>query len=128
MKRVRLFAALLAAALVAPISALAEDAPPPAAPAPAESLDDPGTLNELLAEARRAVLEAEHELRQASAAVARASRGGRTPGARLVAREQAAEEAFAAARRRVPEVVAQARAAGVSDAVLRSYEHSLYGD
>jgi hypothetical protein len=108
--------------------------PPPAAPAPAPSpsgddADLQARLDEL-AEARSAALDAERELNEANAALARASRQG-TRGerlARLEDRQRQAQESFDAVRQRVPELVARARAAGLSDAAARRWEHTLYGD
>jgi len=126
----------LAALLAAPLCGTAYAEPdldstaPPAAPAPA---GDPGDAADLsvqlhrLAEARRDVLEAERELHRANAAVARA-RGSSAREARAEERQQEAQAAFDAARERVPEVVAEARAAGLSAAAVRSWEHSIYGD
>jgi hypothetical protein len=127
---------ILAALAVAALCGTAHAEPtrdepaPPAAPAPA---GDPGSTAELaaqldrLAEARRDVLEARRELREATASLARA-RGSAARVARAEARQQRAQAAFDAARARVPELVAQARAAGLSAAAARRYEHSLYSD
>jgi hypothetical protein len=125
-------AALAAAALCGPAHAepTVEPTAPPAAPAPAARPGDADALSvqlDRLADARRDVLAAERELREANAAVARA-RGSSTRLARAEARQREAQEAFDAARGRVPELVAEARAAGLSAAAVRSYEHSLYGD
>lgn len=129
-----ILAALAAAALCGTAHAepepVRDDPAPPAAPAPA---DDRGSVADLsdqldrLAEVRRDVLEARRELREANAAVAR-SRGSSPHAARALARQEEAQAAFDAARARVPELMAEARAAGLSAAALRSYEHSIYGE
>ncbi|MBW2312586.1 MAG: hypothetical protein JRH10_00225 [Deltaproteobacteria bacterium] len=122
------WAVLAMAALCGPAAAEPQlgNTPPPAAPAPTSSGDFSVHL-EQLAEARRDVLEAERELRQANAALVRA-RGSSARIERATARQQEAQSGFDVARSRVPEVLAQARAAGLSASVLRSYEHSLYGN
>jgi len=125
--------ALLASALFAVpgLVRAAEDVPPPASPAPAATPASERNLIAELDEARRALVEAEHTLRSANAEVARASRRAGTRASeleRLAERQQTAQEAFDQARERVPQLVAEARAAGVSASVLRSYEHQLYGD
>jgi hypothetical protein len=126
------WAVLAMAAFCGPAAAELEsqNTPPPASPAPATAPASTGDLSsqlEQLADARRDVLDAERELRKANAAVARA-RGSSSRVERAVARQQKAQENFDAARSRVPEVIAQARAAGLSDSALRTYEHTLYGD
>jgi len=133
-KRSMLAAVLLAAVVAGPAGAEdPEPTPPPAAPAPAEA-PDAGDLEvhlTQLAEARREVLRAERELDPATAALARASRdrgASVAEQARLAQRQERARDAFDAARRRVPELVAQARAAGLSASAARRWEHSLYGD
>jgi len=105
----------------------AASAPPPAAPAPAVSPDDDEALTAELAEARREVIAAQRELREANAALARASHGRTGPAEleRLADRRQRAQRAFETARSRVPELIAQAHAEGISAAALRAYEHSL---
>jgi len=125
-------AVLAVATLCGPVEAETANDPAaaPAAPAPAAS---PGSAADLstqldrLAEARRDLLEAERELRRANAAVARA-RGSSTRAARAEERQQEAQAAFDTARSRMPEVIAEARAAGLSAAAIRSWEHSIYGD
>jgi hypothetical protein len=106
--------------------------PPPAAPAPSASSQETDLQARLdeLAEARRAALDAERELQAANAALARANRRGARGErlARLEERQRQAQESFDATRRRVPELVARARAAGLSDAAARRWEHTLYGD
>jgi hypothetical protein len=106
-------------------------APPPAAPSPAPGPGGPQELSQELAEARSSLLEAEQELREANAALARAQRGSRAEASeleRLNERQQEAQEAFDEARSRLPDLMVRARAAGVSAAVLRAYQHSLYGN
>lgn len=122
------WAVLVMAALCSPAAAESglENTPPPAAPAPSSTGDLSVHLDQL-AEARRAVLEAERELRQANAAVVRA-RGNSSRVERANARQREAQSGFDAARARVPEILAQARAAGLSASALRNYEHSLYGN
>jgi len=125
-------ALLTAATLCGPAGAepTKDPAAPPAAPAPAARPGNAADLSvqlDRLAEARRDLIEAERERRRASAAVARA-RGSSTRAARAEARQQKAQAAFDAARSRVPEVIAEARAAGLSAATVRSWEHSIYGD
>jgi chromosome segregation ATPase len=88
-------------------------------------------LNRELADARRNLLEAEQELREANAALARASHGSEAGGAeleRLSERQVEAQAAFDSARSRLPELMVRARAAGMSAAALRAYQHSLYGN
>jgi len=126
-----ILASLFAVLLVqAGLAGAESEAPPPAAPAPA-ALAPSGALEgqlEQLADARRAVVGAERELRNATAALARASHGGSNRQIeRLTSRQEQALKVCAEARRRVRLVVAQARSAGVSASILRSYEHSLYG-
>ena len=108
----------------------ASNVPPPAAVAPAGTGADLSIQLDRLAEARRQVLEAKRELREANVALARASRGntGDARIDRLFVRHERAQEAFEAARRRVPEALAAARAAGLSASAARRYEHSVYGD
>jgi len=108
----------------------ASNIPPPAAVAPAGTGGDLSIHLDRLAEARRQVLEAQRELREANVALARAIRrsAGDTRIDRLFARQERAQEAFDAARLRVPEVVAAARAAGLSASAARRFEHSVYGD
>jgi len=114
-----------------PAAASPDDAPPPAAPAPVASPGGQPDLTRELADARRSLLEAEQELREANAALARA---GRDSGAdaseleRLSERQHEAQAAFDSARDRLPELMVRAQAAGFSTAALRAYQHSLYGD
>jgi len=113
-----------------PAETTASAVSPPAALAPDDTGGDLSIHLDRLAEARRQVLGARRELREANVALARASRGssGDARLDRLFARQERAHEAFEAARRRVPEVVAAARAAGLSASAARRYEHSVYGD
>ena len=129
-------AVLVAAALGGSVTAepTTQNVPPPAAPAPPEASTPDADLSaqlDQLAQARREVLKAERELRSANSALARAERAGNVSALRLQlisSRQEHAQNAFDAARRRVPELVTQARAAGLSASAVRSYEHSLYGD
>ncbi|NNL66372.1 MAG: hypothetical protein HKP30_09030, partial [Myxococcales bacterium] len=69
------------------------------------------------------------ELRDANAAIARASHQNVGPSKleRLAERQERAQRAFDTARERVPGLMAQARAAGMSASTLRAYERSLRG-
>lgn len=120
--------ALLAAVMAASGPVFGEDAPPPAAPAPAAVPGGQGLETEL-ASLRRDVQTARRELDEANAAVARASRGSSAAQLeRLVDRQQRAERTLATVRERVPALLAAARAAGLSDAAVRSYQRSLSGE
>jgi hypothetical protein len=113
-----------------PAAAAPDDVPPPASPAPVAAPGDQPDLSRELADARRSLLEAEHELREANAALARASHGSDADGAELERaseRRVEAQAAFDTARSRLPELMVRARAAGMSAAALRAYQHSLYG-
>lgn len=106
-------------------------AQPPAAPAPAPGPGSAQDLSQELAEARTSLVQAEQELREANAALARAQRdshAGAPDVERLNERQQEAQQAFDEARSRLPALMVRARAAGVSAAALRAYQHSLYGN